>query len=327
MDIVNYFNRNIVELLTFIGDANQRIFWIYLLSSICFAYYVYRSHFKPVTGRNSFFRYLFPASIYFAPSAKQDYVIFIINKFVKSLLFPLMVFAATPIAITTADSLAYAFSAHTFLMYEPWKISVIFTLILFLIDDFTRFLLHFSLHKIPLLWEFHKVHHSAKVLTPFTVYRSHPIENLLYACRMSVAQGVSIGIGFFLFGPSEHLNMWTVLEANLFVFLFNFLGANLRHSHIPLGFGNLVEKWLISPAQHQIHHSLEVKHFDTNFGTALAVWDRLFKCLVLSSTVQTIKVGLNEKEAKHDSFKAIYLSPFIRSYLVLKTKFNKAKNT
>lgn len=322
MDIVSYFSTNIIELLGFVLDANQRIFWLYLVSSVLLAYGVYR--FKVVvTQRRGFWRYLFPRNIYLAASAKQDYVIFIVNKFIKALLFPLMVFGAAPIALFTADVLGALFPQHQFLNYSAWQISLIFTAILFLWDDFTRFLLHFALHKIPFLWEFHKVHHSAKVLTPFTVYRSHPVENLLYACRMSLAQGLSIGIGFFLFGPSEHLNMWTILEANLFIFAFNVLGSNLRHSHIPLGFGDIVEKWLISPAQHQIHHSLEVRHFDTNFGTVLAVWDRLFKCLVLSSSAKNIKVGLHSSEAEHNSLAIIYWDPLCRSFKGILSLFKK----
>jgi len=58
-------------------------------------------------------------------------------------------------------------------------------------------------------------------------------------------------------------------------FLFNALGANLRHSHIWLSFGSL-ERWFISPAQHQIHHSSAEADRDINFGTCLAIWDRLF---------------------------------------------------
>ena len=52
----------------------------------------------------------------------------------------------------------------------------------------------------------------------------------------------------------------------------------------------------------------------TNFGTVLAVWDRMLKCLVLSSTAYDIKVGLHEKVAQHNTIKAIYLSPISRSY-------------
>lgn len=313
MEIWPFLQQNVSELIDFFLDANKRIFWLYIVSSVVLAFCVY-SWQMASAEKQGFIRYLLPKSIYLASSAKQDYVLFILNKFIKAILFPIVVFGAAPIAISVSDTLSSILPAFALAEWEAWQIGLTFTLVLFLFDDFTRFFLHWLLHKVPFLWEFHKVHHSAKVLTPFTVYRSHPVENVLYACRMSLAQGLSIGVCYFLFGPSEHLDMMVILEANIFIFAFNVLGANLRHSHIWLGFGDNVEKWLISPAQHQIHHSVQVKHFDTNFGTALAIWDRMFKCLVLSSSTKAVKVGLSEKEAKHETVVALYTEPFVRCY-------------
>ena len=105
---------------------------------------------------------------------------------------------------------------------------------------------------VPFLWEFHKVHHSALVLTPMTVYRSHPVESFFYATRMAIAQGCAVGLCYFLFGPT--LSMADILGANVFIFAFNVMGSNLRHSHVKWSWGKHIEKWFISPLQHQIHH-------------------------------------------------------------------------
>jgi sterol desaturase/sphingolipid hydroxylase (fatty acid hydroxylase superfamily) len=78
--------------------------------------------------------------------------------------------------------------------------------------------------------------------------------------------------GIFLFLFRDRFHGWDILGVNSFGLLFNHLGANLRHSHIPLSFGRL-ERWLLSPAQHQIHHSADPRHHDKNFGTFLAFWD------------------------------------------------------
>jgi len=181
-------------------------------------------------------------------------------------------------------------------------------MLLFLFDDFTRFYLHYILHKIPALWEFHKVHHSALVLTPFTIYRSHPVESLLYAFRMALTQGFVVGVCYYFFGPT--LKMYDILGANAFVFLFNFFGSNLRHSHIWLSWGDKVESIFISPAQHQIHHSDNPKHFDTNFGAALALWDRLFSCHTKASQVGGITYGISVNHQGHNSLMQIYFEPF-----------------
>ena len=78
---------------------------------------------------------------------------------------------------------------------------------------------------------------------------------------------------YFLFGPT--LKMIDIVGANMFVFAFNVLGSNLRHSHIWLSWGNCIEKIFLSPAQHQIHHSYAPEHIDKNFGTCFALWDKL----------------------------------------------------
>ena len=93
------------------------------------------------------------------------------------------------------------------------------------------------------------------------------------------------------------------------LFLFNIFGANLRHSHIWFSWGDKLENWFISPAQHQVHHSDNPKHFDTNLGSALAVWDRLGGTLIKASEAGKINIGVGKYDAKHDSIYAIYWLP------------------
>ena len=84
----------------------------------------------------------------------------------------------------------FGFGAYHSLSYT--EIMVIFTITLFVASDFTRYWLHRFMHTVPLLWKFHKVHHSAKVLTPVTFYRVHPVENILFGLRFSLTIGHSI---------------------------------------------------------------------------------------------------------------------------------------
>jgi sterol desaturase/sphingolipid hydroxylase (fatty acid hydroxylase superfamily) len=177
-----------------------------------------------------------------------------------------------------------------------------------LLDDLTRFLLHLAMHKVPVLWDFHKVHHSAKVMTPMTIYRSHPFESYLYTCRMALSQGLAVGIGYYFFGPT--LSMFDVLGANIFVFVFNVMGANLRHSHVWWSWGDKIESWFISPAQHQVHHSDKPEHFDRNLGSTFAIWDRMIGTLIRSSKVGKIRFGIGAGDPGHDSVYQAYLKPF-----------------
>lgn len=342
-----FFTANLNELFNYLFDANKRIYWGYIVSSIALAAIVFwrvakqkqqsplaEPHYDQEVMKNQpvwrrFWHFLFPASIYFSQSARNDYALFVVNKLIKASLFPLVIITMVPIALGFSSTLEAIFGVMEHIQLSATSTMLVFTILLFIVDDFTRFLLHYILHKVPFLWEFHKVHHSAKVLTPFTIYRSHPVESYLYACRMALTQGTVVGLCYYFFGPT--LKMMDIVGANLFVFAFNIMGANLRHSHIWLSWGDKVENWFISPAQHQVHHSDSPKLFDVNLGSALAIWDRMFGTLVKASAVTKLSIGIGEQYAEHKTLRGIYLQPFVKSGQVLMNSlsslFSKKENS
>ena len=302
----------------YVVDANKRIFYGYIIGAIVLAVPVYfaRKKAKLLAGANphkptlaGFCGYLFNRKIWLDPSAKQDYWLFVINRFIRLFLYAPAILLMVPVALWVSGALEQLFGPSSFLAWPPAAIVATFTLALFIADDFSRFLLHWLLHKVPWLWQFHRVHHSATVLTPMTVYRSHPLESYLYACRMALAQGSVVGVGYYVFGPV--LSMFDVLGANLFVFIFNLLGSNLRHSHVWLSWGSSIERWFISPAQHQVHHSDNPQHFDCNLGSALAIWDRMFGTLVLAKSVKRLRFGIGHGEKRPATLWQLYWQPFV----------------
>jgi sterol desaturase/sphingolipid hydroxylase (fatty acid hydroxylase superfamily) len=322
--MVDFLSLNFNELTQYLVDANKRIYFLYLISAIALAIPVFL-HQSKSRSLAAFLQFILPKKIYTHQSAKHDYALLIINKLIKSALFPLVVISMAPVAISVASAIEFVFGYSQPLILSSAAIIATFTVLLFIFDDFTRFLLHYVLHKVPALWEFHKVHHSALVLTPFTIYRSHPVESLLYAFRMAITQGVVVGICYYCFGPT--LKMYDILGANAFVFLFNFFGSNLRHSHIWLSWGDTIENFVISPAQHQIHHSNNPKHFDSNFGSALAIWDKLFSSHIKASQVGKIAYGISVNHAGHNSLLQIYIEPFKKSLQCLIFSKPKIKET
>ena len=79
------------------------------------------------------------------------------------------------------------------------------------------------------------------------------------------------------------------------------LGANLRHSHLWFSYGRFLEHIFISPAQHQIHHSNDKMHYETNYGVVLSVWDWAFGSLYIASTKsQRLSFGLDEQSKNHN---------------------------
>lgn len=237
-------------------------------------------------------RWVFRKRYWWNHSTKQDYLIYFLNALFKSfLLVPL--FECSFVISQFVIRQLVRFSGGDLLDIPVQNGYLLaFTLGVFVWDDFLRFFHHWLMHKIPFLWNFHKLHHSARVLTPVTLYRSHPVESMIAILRNSLSLGTAIGVFIYIFGSS--FSLWTLLGINGFGFLFNLVGANLRHSHIPLGFGPF-ERLLISPIQHQVHHSKDPAHYDKNFGVSLAIWDALFGSLVFSKGVGKIRVGLTER--------------------------------
>ncbi|CAH9051079.1 hypothetical protein PSECIP111854_00664 [Pseudoalteromonas sp. CIP111854] len=314
--------QSFISLPNYLLDANKRIYIPYLLTAIVMAVPVYFAA-QAQRSLRGFLAFLLPKKVWLCKSAKLDYCLLITNVLLKAALFTPIVLTMVPVAIATTDILEWGFGQPLHLAWSDTAVIAIFTVMLFIVDDLTRFLLHLLLHKVPFLWEFHKVHHSAKVLTPFTIYRSHPVESYLYACRMALTQGLVVGFGYHFFGTG--LSMFDILGANAFVFLFNIFGANLRHSHIRFSWGDKLEGWLISPAQHQIHHSDNPKHFDTNLGSALAIWDRMYGSLIKASAAPNINIGVGRYDAGHDSVAAIYLKPFRQAFMTLLGKKSMVK--
>ena len=104
------------------------------------------------------------------------------------------------------------------------------TVLVFIASDFGFFISHYLQHKVPLLWEFHKVHHSAEVLQPITSFRAHPVDQFVRGSVTGVTTGLAMAVIGYCF--DAQLTMVTVLGTNVMVVLFNAAGSHLRHSHI-----------------------------------------------------------------------------------------------
>ncbi|MDC0037384.1 sterol desaturase family protein [Alphaproteobacteria bacterium] len=273
---------------------------------------------------------IFDKKIFFSKSAKSDYKIFLINQLIMMIVSPFLI-----TQLTIATALYFYFhtiewlSTGMFVGIAKIYIILSFTIFQFTIDDFSKYIVHRFMHKWPVLWALHKVHHSATVLTPMTVFRTHPLEGIVFSLRSAITQAIGISLFFYLFG--NLVSLYTIVGVNVFVFVFNILGSNLRHSHIGIRYWKWLEYIFISPAQHQLHHSVAFEHHDKNFGAALAVWDWLFGSLHHSVEFETLHLGItkDQKETTHN-LKNLYLDPIheIKKHILnkikkIKNKFNK----
>lgn len=284
----------------FLLEPSSRMFWLFWVSSALLAsavlYVQYRQDLqhRHNSDRRPFWRHLlrnfFSRRYWLTRSTATDLGYLLVNSLLRAaIIVPLVgshLMATLWVARLLQANLGDAPSSDL-----PWlAIAGLYTITFFLVEDLSRFSLHMAMHRVPFLWRLHRAHHSAAILTPLTLHRVHPVEMTLYYIRGMVVFGLVSGIFVYLFG--RQLSGLDVLGVDLLGFAFNFFGANLRHSHIWLSFGPL-EKWFISPAQHQIHHSRAPEHRDRNFGTCLALWDRLLGTSVPAGfRKQPLKFGI-----------------------------------
>ena len=260
----------------YINDPASRLYWVYLIGGLLFGCVVF------VLQKNDplkSFSALFSRSLWFSRSSWVDCQWLLLNSLLKlSLLAPLLA-AQLSVALWVNGQLYSYLGEGNVFAWGELPVMLLFTLAIFIADDFSRFAVHLLYHRVPLLWRFHAIHHSADALTPLTFYRIHSLELLINSSRSVAVIGFVSGCFMYLF--KDDIVLWDILGVNSVVFLFNCLGANLRHSPVWLSYGGF-EKFFISPAQHQIHHSAHPLHHNKNMGSTLAIWDYLFGTLLLS---------------------------------------------
>lgn len=250
-------------------DPSQRTHLVYWLSSLAIALIWAKFAWSK---RKAYLQQLTTKAYWFNTSNAQDVLLIFLNRGLFLLLGITWLAFTLDVALATLDFLRLFGAAAELDSYphNSYLILGIYTLVLFLLDDATRFLLHKLMHKYDFLFRLHQVHHSASTLTPLSTLRIHPLESLLYQIRSSLVHGMCAGASFYYVGFQA--DSWQVWGATVWVLAFNFLGANLRHSQIPLHYGKL-EKVFISPAMHQAHHGVTTMNY--NYGSVLSIWDRM----------------------------------------------------
>lgn len=316
METINAFLNNVIATPF---DMNIRYSMFYLLCTVLIAFAIWKYRGSP----DSFMRWLLPKEVYSHKSNLLDIKLFFAYRVFTVLGVLGAVFFPTTVAFALMSHLAGSdFSPPPVTGMRMFLV----TLIIVVVSDFCKYWAHRWHHELKILWPFHAVHHSADVLTPLTVQRTHPVEpmirNILMTVLVGVAQGLSL---YFLIGD---INLVTIGGANALYFTFNALGANFRHSHIWISYGPVLEHILISPAQHQVHHSVARKHHDKNYGSIFAIWDWMFGTLYIPTEQEKLTFGVsdgtdNPMEQPYPTLRAALLNPFRESWAALKAQSSK----
>ena len=241
-------------------------------------------------------RYCFPWHVLRLPSCRIDGLFVVVHGITHALVLGPLLAGNVAAAVLVHRALILTFgpvpiSPHAALLHP---IIIIFAIVL---TDFGYYCAHWLLHRFPLLWELHKVHHSVEYLIPISRRRLHPLEEIFDSSVVMLMVGTWLGSTAYAFGlPIERVGIAGV-DA---YFLLNAVSFyHLRHSHIPMSYGWL-ERLVISPAQHQLHHSTAPEHLGRNLGSALACWDWMFGTWAQSVAYDGLKLGLMPADRPQD---------------------------
>ncbi|TXD83520.1 sterol desaturase family protein [Subsaximicrobium wynnwilliamsii] len=155
--------------------------------------------------------------------------------------------------------------------------------IFFLISDFVQWNTHRLLHRVPMLWNFHKVHHSVKEMGFAAHLRYHWMEPVVY--------------NSLLYIPIAIIGGFDAQDVAI-VHFFAIAIGHLNHANLGWDYGKL--KYIFNnPKMHIWHHAKELPEhtkYGVNYGITLSTWDYIFRTDHIPSDGRDIELGFDEDE-------------------------------
>jgi sterol desaturase/sphingolipid hydroxylase (fatty acid hydroxylase superfamily) len=272
-----------------------------------------------------FFEFAVPHEVITHPSARADLLFWVTRK-------ALMPFLMLPAGVVFVSAVGYATNwlLSTLLAIQPPLIEgpagpvtvTVFTVTMLLAYDISYYLYHVAQHRYPVLWELHKVHHSAEVMVGITKDRVHPLDELMNRAWDGVIPGICFGIWSLV---SLNLVELTVFGVNVYIIRNILMMDFVRHTHFKISFGPL-NNLILCPHWHQLHHSTDPRHYDKNFGLLFSFWDRLFGTLCVPKPDEDFKFGLIERNVRdYQSLAGLYIMPLKRMWWQIAKQFRTDK--
>ncbi len=306
-DLIGTAGANLVALL--LSPESHFSVWSLLAAfGLALAFLLVRFR-RPIKFRVAI-RALLPQKLVAGRSAQTDWWFLLLNGALGPMVFGWAILSHGWVAGGVHAAFDGAFGAHPASGLSQMMIALMMSAVLFIAYEFGYWLDHWLCHHVSALWEFHKVHHSAETLSPVTNFRVHPVDTILFYNLVAVITGtVSGAFQWLLGGAAQPL---TVGSVNVVMIAFVFLLLHLQHSQLWVAFPGWLGRWILSPAHHQLHHSSDPAHFNSNYGNGLAVWDRLFGTLRPPPAVNPrLEFGVPELEYDPQSLHGALVMPFV----------------
>jgi lathosterol oxidase len=162
------------------------------------------------------------------------------------------------------------------------------------LTDFVQYWVHRAFHRVPLLWRFHRIHHSADVMDWLAGSRLHLVD-------VAVTRGLTY-VPIYVLGFSE-----TALVTYV---AFVSIQATFIHANVRFNFGRL--RWVLATPQfHHWHHGAEPEAVDKNFAVHLPLLDRVFGTCYLPADRWPASYGLVGGKSVPTGYVRQFVDPFV----------------
>ena len=183
-----------------------------------------------------------------------------------------------------------------------------------MVFDFVNYWFHRTAHRIPMLWRFHRVHHSDTRMDASTNLRAHPIELVVYFGTSNIVAAAIFGLDLLSLGL-----FFLVITPYVF----------LEHSNIkfPAWLDRTFGLVFTTPNIHKVHHEQEQFYTDSNYSDIFILWDRIFGTFKYKPPSE-IKLGLKEfEDDRKQTFWYLIRSPFMNFKRVSSAELKKGKES
>jgi sterol desaturase/sphingolipid hydroxylase (fatty acid hydroxylase superfamily) len=162
----------------------------------------------------------------------------------------------------------------------------------FLLRSLTSYGIHVAMHKVPLLWRLHRIHHTDTAMDISTAVRFHPFE-FVVSIPAVLAATVAFGL------PPAVVLLYSLVDAAMAVFSH----ANIR---LPGPIERGLRLVLMTPGIHRLHHAAAQPETDSNYGSILSCWDRLFGTYRSRPEAELTELHLGLSEHSEDNARSLW---------------------
>lgn len=150
--------------------------------------------------------------------------------------------------------------------------------------DFFAWIAHVLLHKIPLAWRFHRIHHSDEEVNVTTAFRQHPGETV-WRVLWQLPAIVLFAI------PMEIVVVYLTISA---------ANAQLEHANVRLRepLDRFLRLFFVTPNMHKVHHSRRQEETDSNYANIFSIWDRIFGTYTRRIDFAKLRYGLDDVDER-----------------------------